>query len=87
MSRAILSYTQYVGTVQMIFVNSGWALVMKEIRLFSSRADEKSLLDEAASPRDGGSVGLRAVMVRAMRGVWRESVGGESEKSLPMRAA
>ena len=39
----------------------------KEIRLFSSRADEKSLLDEAASPRDGGSVGLRAVMVRAMR--------------------
>ena len=25
-------------------------------------------------------------MVRAMRGVWRESVGGESEKSLPMRS-
>ncbi len=39
----------------------------KEIRLFSSRADEKSLLDEAASSRDGGCVGLRAVMVRAMR--------------------
>ena len=38
----------------------------KEIRLFSSRADEKSLLDEAASPRDGGSVGLRAEIVRAM---------------------
>jgi len=42
-------------------------VTVKEIRLFSSRADEKSLLDEAASPRDGGSVGLPAVMVRAMR--------------------
>jgi len=40
---------------------------IKEIRLFSSRADEKNLLDEAASPRDGGSVVLRALMVRAMR--------------------
>ena len=29
----------------------------KEIRLFSSRADEKRLLDEAASPREGGASG------------------------------